>query len=345
MARDYAATIRGLLANAENEALDPSVRQTFRNKAYEMMKRYQVEESQALAENPLAVEPGVLHFQVPAYVYQLAHNLVQIAQACAKHAEVRLLTKWGWQGHTQVLKGTAVGYPGDLRYFEFLWTNAHLMFATKITPVWDSNRTDEENVFLMRQAGIKRREIAEAAGWDADNAAVRSKVQRMYVKVAKAKEIEPVASGLGFDSKNYREAYADAFVTTLRVEMRRSREADHTAVPAIFNRAEKVQEAFYMHCPEARPGQDVEEPYVAPNANCEKCKRAASGFCREHAWMKPKTWTQADEERYQRRMNSSSRQAGRESGRSAARGVVVSRGMSDHPAPRHVDRANQAIEN
>ena len=340
MAFDYAAKVRALLANAENEALEPSTRQAFRDKAYEMMKQYQVAESQALAEDPTSAEPEVLHLEVKATVYHLAHHLVQIAQACAQHAEVRLLTKWS--GMT--LRGTAVGYPGDLRYFEFLWTNAHLMFATKITPVWDMNRTDEENVFLMRQAGIKRREIAEAAGWDGDNAAVRSKIQRMYVKAAKTKDVEAVASGLGFDSRNYREAYAESFVTTLRIEMRRSREADHTMVPAIFNRAEKVQEAFYMHCPEARPGQDVDTPYVAPNANCDRCKRAASGFCREHAWLKPKTWTQADEERYQRRMNSSSRQAGRESGRSAARGVVVSRGMSDHPAPRHVEASNREIE-
>jgi hypothetical protein len=340
---NYAATIAALLARANHPNTPAAEADQARAMAETWMRKYRIAESEALAEDPTSATPEMVQIRLTVHSTDLSHHLISVAQACAEHAEVRIKMKWDYEGTGYALVVTVVGYEGDLRYFELLWTNAHLMFSTRITPVWSADRSVEENIFYMRQAGIKRREIAFAAGWDGDNAASRSRVQRVYLKAARDRGETANATGLGFDSKNYRQAYAEQFVLTLKREMRRAREAASSGVPAVFGRAEAVEKAFYDFCPEMKPSTEVAEPYVAPNANCDRCKRAASGFCREHNYLKPRTWTAADERRWQQQQYGQSARAGRESGDRAARGVVVSRGAAT-ARPAHVEAANVALE-
>lgn len=341
---NYQATIAALLARANHPNTPADEAEAARLKAEEWMVKYRDELSEALAEDTTTATPEMTLISLAVHTDDSAHRLVEIARACADHAEVRIRCRWAYLADGYRLDVTVVGYEGDLRYFELLWTNAHLMFTTRITPRWVADRPVEENVYLMRQAGITRREIADAAGWDGNNAASRSRVQRVYLKAARDRGETANATGLGFDSKNYRKAYAEQFVATLRREMRRAREAAATGVPAVFGRAQAVEDAFYNFCPDMRPSTEVAEPYVAPNANCDACKKAKSGFCREHNYLKPRTWTQADQRRWEREQYGSSAQAGRDSGRAAAAGVVVDRGTSPKPKAQPVERSNAALE-
>ena len=148
---------------------------------------------------------------------------------------------------------------GDLRYFELLWTSAYLMFSTRIDPHWDDTLTEAENIHRMRRAGHTRKEIADRAWGNSagDVAANRSKVQRIYVAQAKAAGEDPAAAGLGFQAKDYRRAYADAFLNHLTRRLREARDAANAVggVVVLAGRAERVQEAFYTLVPEARPNR------------------------------------------------------------------------------------------
>jgi hypothetical protein len=343
MGFDYAGKIRALLSTADSHeaAGNESAAATFRAKAMEWMGRYRIAEEDALAVDPTSVEPVYRIIDLAFRPSDISHNLPCIADLLARHCEVRLhYTRPNWTTY----RFEVVGYEGDVRYFELLWTSAYLMFATRIDPVWDDTISPEENIHRLRRAGHTRKEIAFKAGWDGEDAKARSRVQRIYVTQAKAAGEDPVAAGLGFQARDYRSAYSQAFYNRLSRRLREARDAANAAggVVVLAGRSERVQEAFYAHVPAAQPSQDVSTEFVDPRANCAKCKAAKSGFCREHDYLKPRAWTQADEARWQRQQYGQSAQAGRASGREAADGVAL-RGTSS-PTANRLDASNRALE-
>jgi hypothetical protein len=340
MARDYAALIGALLAHAENEANPVNVQEMYREKAESLMREYRIEQEQALAMDPGSVLPIVKRITLlGTYSGFREQYYREMFIVLAEHAECKVYVHWV-NGEGTVAE--VAGYEGDIRYLEFLWTAAHLMFATRIDPSWSEDRTEAENIFFFRNAGIKRAEIADKAwGYGAGNdAKLRSKVQRIYLAEAKRRGEEARATGLGFQTQTYREAYADEFVTTLYTRLWRARQAANAArgVVTLAGRAERVQEALWEVFPKLRPSTEMRQPYVAPNAGCERCAKAASGFCRDHNWLKPREATKADRERWDRLQNSPSARAGRASGKTAAEGVHIQRGTTETPKAEAADR-------
>jgi hypothetical protein len=327
MARDYAALIAGLLAHAENEANPEVTRQAYRDKAESMMREYRIEESQAMATDPGSIVPTVKTIVLmTTYSTFKSSWYPQIFQILADHTECRAYVRWVGEN----LVAETAGFPGDVRYLEFLWTAAQLMFSTRIDPTWSADRTEAENIFLFRNAGIQRREIADKAwGYGAGNQAKnRSKVQRIYLAEAKRRGEIARATGLGFDMNTYRKAYAMEFFNTLYTRLWRARQAADAANGKLVlaGRDEAVKEALWTAFPKLRPSTHVAQPYVDPREGCVKCQKAASGYCREHNWLKPRETTQADRDRWERERNSTSARAGAASGRVAAEGVHIARG-------------------
>lgn len=325
---DYAAKIQSLIANAENEALADEVRATYRAKAEELMRKYRIAEEEALAADPgsaLPIIKAILIKRPDQGQGDLSSMYSEIFRLICQHTGVRVhiayTGDWG-------LMATVVGYDGDVRYTEFLWTAAYLMFSTRIDPTWDKTKSDDENIFFLRQAGIERRRIADMAWGNGEDAAARSKVQRIYKREAARRGEDIVAAGLGFTTATYRQAYADAFLTTLRHRLREARDAaDSTGGGLVLHgRTERVAEAFYTKFPNLRPDTRpvVSEPWVDPTTTCPKCAKAKT-TCNDHSYMRERAWTAADERRYHARTHSTSARAGRSSGQSAAEGVTISR--------------------
>lgn len=319
MAFDYAAKIQALLANADDESLSDEARATYRAKAEELMIRYRIAEEEALAtEGAEGATPIVRKVRVttrnvgPIHVYYTA-----TFTTIARHCGVRVHLTWneGYVAHV-------VGYEGDVRYAEFLWTAALLMFSTRINPRWDDALSVDENVWRMRNAGIKRRQIADAAGWDGSQASARSRVQRTYLREC-ARRNEPVrAAGLGHQADTFQEAYADEFQSTLSRRLHEARDAADSVAGGIVlhGRKERVDEAFYARFPQYRPRPAADTPSPAP---CPRCAKAKRGACREHSYL---LVTAADRRRWDRMENSPSARAGRDAGRAAADGVIIERG-------------------
>lgn len=342
MAFDYAPKIRALLAMAEDESLSDEARANYRAKAAELMKSYRIAEEEAIAADPGSVTP--ISLDIVLLTAGRGHGdlnsfYTQIMCEIADHTGVRVHFSWSSDWSRMA---TVVGYEGDVRYTEFLWTAAYLMFSTRIDPIWDSTRTPEENIFLLRNAGIERRVIADKAWGNGNEAAARSRVQRIYLREAARRGEDARAAGLGFDTRMYREAYAQSFIDTLGRRLRIARDAANSVGGGVVlhGRADRVREAFYDLFPQYRPTGAV-STYVDPRANCEGCKKAKSGYCGDHKYLKPRKWSQADEMAYQRRINSPSARAGRTSGRDAATGVNLTRG---HTTAQRLDASGRAIE-
>lgn len=344
MGFDYAGKIRALLANAEShrEKGNDEAAAAFEAKAFQFMRDYKIAEEEALATDPSVAVPIPLVIEFKMDGYEMSSFLVDTVRAIAEHTGCRVnttrLSDWmTWQF-------TLVGYEGDIRYAEFLWTSAFLMFTTKVSPTWDASLPETENIYRMRQAGHERRTIADRA-WGpgaGDEAKNRSKVQRIYLKEAAARGEMALATGLGFDAKRYRQAYAEAFVATLRHRLRVARDAaDSTGGALVFaGRQDRVNEAFYELFPNMRPSTAPATPWVDPTTDCPKCAKAKT-TCNDHAYMRPRGWTQADQARWERDQYSPSARAGRSSGRTAAEGVML---RGDHTKAQRVERSGKAIE-
>lgn len=338
---DYAGKVRGLLAKAASaEELGNTVEAAeYAAAAKRFMDKYNVAQEEMIAVDPASAVPTHLVVDITFVGWELSHHFPQVASTIADHTGVKVRSEsinGGW-------RFTFVGYDLDLRYTEFLVTAAHLMFATRITPTWDENRSEADNIFFMRNAGIERREIADRAwGYGAGKLAKnRSKVQRIYLRECATRGEEARATGLGFDTRTYREAYAESFVTSLRRRLREARDAANStgALPTLHGRAQRVQDAYDELFPPA-PVADV-QPWVDPRAACPKKACQEGRACREHSYMITRSWTARDQAALERRTSSASARAGHASGRAAAEGVQVQRG---HTTAARLDPSGKAIE-
>lgn len=342
---NYATKIQGLLAHANDEANSDATRASYRAKAEAMMREYRIAEEEALATDPGSVSPITAKIVLrPGNAGQgdLRYSYITIFDLIIRHVGIRSHEEYMGDGS---VVATVVGYEGDVRYAEFLWTAAYLMFSTRIDPTWDASRSDDENIFLLRNAGVERRRIADMAWGNGDDAAARSKVQRVYIREAARRGEEVRAAGLGFDTRTYREAYANTFVTTLSYRLRTARDAADSVGGGLVlhGRSDRVDEAFYGLFPGLRPDTTPVPVtvWVDPRTGCAKCAKAKTGACNDHSYMRPGTWTQADERRAWNREHGASAQAGKASGRQAAEGVQIQR---THTKAGRIDAANTALE-
>lgn len=338
---NYAAKIQALLATAESLAdTNPEAAANYRAKAETLMREYRVAEEEALAQDIAASLPIKVEIPLaPAGRDGMSrHWYGSIFSRIADHCGVRYVT--GYRQPDYALVATVVGYEGDVRYAEFLYTAAYLMFATRIDPVWDDTLPEAENIWRLRNAGIERRKIADRAWGNGSQAKARTKVQRIYLKECAVRGEEARAAGLGHQTSVYRDAYAQSFVTTLGRRLQMAREAADSVGGGLVlhGRSDRVDEAFYGHFPHMRPAAPTETVVVVDTeGECERCKAAKTGHCRKHPAL---TWTKADERRWQARNNSPSARAGQESGRTAAEGVALR--QTDRAS--RLDASGRAIE-
>jgi hypothetical protein len=330
MSFDYASKIQSLLARADHPNTPEAEATSCRAMAEKLMRTYRIEQEHLLATDPGAAAPIFKNVRVTTYVTFSSRDLeryyTQVMRDIVRHAGCLIKMEWD-EGYV----ATICGYEGDVRYAEYLWTAALLMFTTRIDPVWDSELPETENIWRLRNAGLERRVIADQAwGRGAGQlAANRSKVQRIYVKECAAKG-EPVrAAGLGYKTDAYREAYAESFAEELAYRLRMARFAADKEGGALVmhGREDRIREAMWARFPDMRPqppkaAPDGAQPVYMP---CARCASNPSGTCRDHPY---KAVTVAMERRWRARENSSSAAAGRSSGRDAAARVDVVRGTS-----------------
>lgn len=320
---DYAAKIQALLAKAEStQDQFPAEAAAFRATAERLMDKYRIDQEAALATDPGSSAPIKSEITLWTGTTGMATWYRAVFNAITHHTGCRWAGEYKANGYV----GVVVGYEGDVRYTEYLWTAALLMFSTRIDPRWDDTLPEAENIWRLRNAGIQRRVIADRAWGNGAEASARSKVQRIYTRECERRGEAVRAAGLGHQTDVYRYGYAQAFHNTLVARLRDARDAadsDRGGL-VLHNRAERVDEAFYGWFPAYRPNPNP-EPYVA--VPCPKC--TADRQCRAHRW------SATDEARYVRWNESASARAGQASGTHAAEGVVIGRdaGRSSRVAP------------
>src|ERR1044071_6671374 len=103
MGFDYAAKIRALIATAESMENNGNEEgaSAFRAKALDWMRRYQIAEEAALAEDPTAAEPTFIKIAFNPHTPTMASFYLGLVMRLADHTEVRWhldrTVDWGYE--------------------------------------------------------------------------------------------------------------------------------------------------------------------------------------------------------------------------------------------------------
>lgn len=293
---DILARIANLLARADHPNTPVAEAQLARERAERLMRQHRVDEASLSAEDKAAqgIKPVSAKWTVGDggefmnYYLRLAGSILQHVGAFY-HTEVQ----WNSQsGHSEYVLD-AYGFESDLVYAQMIFQAARLGFGEALEPRIDGMLSDEDNVYRMRSAGMERNRIANALwGSDFKDGAAHNKVQRLYKTACAKRDEQGAVGGKGFNIKVYRTSFAESFVYTMQSRLYTASIAagqdSHSLV--LQSRVEEVKEAFWTAYPQYRP---TPRP-VLPNAGqmgraqCSKCAAAKSGYCRDHAYLKPR---------------------------------------------------------
>lgn len=320
----WSAKIAALIAKAERTDNEAEAA-TFRAAADRLMRKFQIAEEGLIAEDQTSILPVEREIHL-ADIDSKFHSLhLTMWAATARHCGVEYVYRYQTGGK---YVATVIGYASDVRYAEFLHNSARLMMIAKLEPAVDPNKSDEDNVYALRSAGIERIRIATMI-WGEGSHSNNAKVSRLYAAACAKRGEDPTVSGRQVNAKTFRTVYAESFATRYSARLREARDATDKAeggALVLSGRAERVKEAFYKRFPQYRPAP-ASEP-AEPTGPCPDCAKTKSKTkkCQIH---RPFKWTQADEERWNRMNEGASALAGKAAGRSAADSVQIERGKRE----------------
>lgn len=313
--------VSALLATADSlQESNPEAAANYRAKAEEMQRKYRIAEEELLATDATvaaSLAPEWTEVVVTSISSPFRRTYQYLWWWAAEHAgieerTVRVGSEW---------ISYACGYAGDLRMAEVLFNAARLVFQERMEPKVKPELGDQVNAYRLREAGIERNRIAQilwGASLGSDGQVAHRKVAKLYKAECEARGVDPKIQGRGTNVADYRKAYAESFQSEFWWQLNKARNAADKTGGALQlpGRAERVKEAFWTKYPELRPSKEVavrEEP-----KECERCKKAKSGHCRDHRPM-----SQAEHDRLNRFRRSASGRAGAAAGTAAAREVEV----------------------
>lgn len=314
--------VQALLANAEDAGNTPEAQETYRQKAEALMFQYRIEENQ-LAQAGGGAADGVRPVWRKIWVTrsgsEFSRTYLYMAATAIAHVDAQYANAYERNpedGNRMWYVFEAVGYESDLRYAELLITSMHLGFAAKMEPKYNPEISDAENAYIMRSAGMEGWRIAQLL-WGDDSKPNRVKARKLFARWAQEHGEDPsVLLGRGNSVKTFRESYANGFENEMWHRLNRMRQSHGDKDLVLKDRKQAVLEALYERYPARRPRPAQPHTAIGGRDTCEKCKKAQSGYCREHAYLKPRAG------RYVERAFSG---AGYSRGQTAARSVDLGR--------------------
>lgn len=273
--------VRALLDKAESTEF-PAEAQALRAKAEELMVKYRIEQEDLLANREVTANTlAPVYFDIrvcrtgpyaPFYTYMFGD--------VARHVGIRHRLEYERTAEGVFYIARGVGFDIDIEYAEVLFTAARLAFQTKLEPEVNPELSDQVNVYNLRSAGIERVRIADIM-WGNTDKVFLSRVGRLYKAECALRGEEPVLSGRGVAGKAFRENYANGFVWKLQERLRMARAGEGAGL-VLGNRESMLSEALYQRFPDMRPKASVDAGPTNARGECERCRKAKSGECREH---------------------------------------------------------------
>lgn len=301
---DMMRKVHALLTRADHENTPLPEAEACRAKAEALMYRYRIDEAMFEQAKPAGLElkPQWATWNVCRAGSEFAQRYRNIASAVLEHLGIRGVFKQAsvpvvdedgnYTDHQIMVVCEAVGYESDLRIAELLYTECQLAFQLKLEPKYQPDLTESYNAYVMRSAGMEGWRIAQAM-YGRDDKHLRVKVRKLFKEEAMKRGEDPtVLLGKGNSVKAFREDFAMGFTWEIQTRLRSMRMARTDEGELVLaSRNEAINEMFYEAYPHYRP-QDPQQTrsstgFQDPRKGCAKCAKAKSGYCREHAWLKP----------------------------------------------------------
>lgn len=374
MQRKMAERIGKLIAMSEDESLEAPARASYAEKAEELMREYRVNEENVISSGAEAASVPQAYRIVLVeglglwYSGEFSDAYQRIWKEIKNHAGLVGHVEYAYDGdNARNLVAVGYGYEIDIRLAQFLWTAAHLTFATRIDTKVNPNLSDQMNCYYMRGSGMERRDVAKALwGSDEKDGAAHGKVHKLYLAECAARGEQPTVGGKGFQARRYRDAYAEGFVDTFGWRLRDARSAvdSRQGGLVLHGRKERVQAAYFAAYPDKDPNspenvarreqqearraqywaaQAAEREECETKGNCAAAVRRLEAKVAERGYAasyheveaakcrkhRPYEATASDRARWDREANNPERSAGRRAGSAAADSVEFRRTGGD----------------
>jgi len=306
--------VQALLANADDPATPDEARDSYRAKAEGLMFKYRIDSAMTRQAAPEAfrAQPVWRTITVCSSSSEFSNEYRAAAYYVLHHTGCEGVFRQEQVDGRWTIVLHAVGFEAETRFAELIITNVLLAFQAKLEPGVNRQLSDDENAYNLRHAGWEGGRIAQAL-WGTSDKAARSKARNAFRRHAVSLGEDPAPLlGQGNSVKLYRKSYADSFTTELYYRlsrMARERSGDEKGL-VLAGQGKAVKEALYEKFPHLRPVEREALPSSTMHEDCGKCKKAKSGYCRDHSYLRPRAYR---EERTSR--------AGQAAGSAAARSV------------------------
>jgi hypothetical protein len=293
--------IQAMIARADHPNTPRAEADLCRQRVEEYMQKYRLAEEDLLAKDATAVEPVKVDIELCSLNVHttMAINYRNLICYIADHAGVHVVTSY----RPGAIWVSLVGYEGDVALTQLIHASARVAFGAKIDPQHDPELSDAENCYRMRSAGILRKDIAVKV-FGENTPGTRAKVSALYKRRCTELGETPQLDG-SFNATDFRQAYADGFLSEIWARLRRARDAANSVggVIVLAGREERVLEALYRYFPNLRPS---DAPAVVEEAPAKMRKR-----------------TKAEQRSFDRRFYSAAARAGQRIGAEVAREVEL----------------------
>jgi hypothetical protein len=364
-----AEKIGKLIAMSEDESLPREARSSYAEMAEKLMREYRVNEEHVISTNatssivPVRYTITIVEGMGKWFAAEFQDEYMRIWKEIRNHAGLVGHFEWEYdaEGNARKLLAVGYGYEIDVRLAQFLWTAAHLTFATRIDAKVDPRLSDQLNCYYMRGSAMERNDIAHQLWGSAyTDGAAHGKVQKLYLAECAARNEEPSVGGKGFQAKRYRKAYAEGFCDQFGYRLRDARSAIDAQQGGIVlhGRKDRVRQAYWAEWPEKAPlspeqqaakkAEDAarseaywaavqsEQRVCLEKGNCRAARKRAeeragrplewheleTAKCKKH---RPYEATASDRQRWAREERNPERTAGRRAGVAAASSVEFRR--------------------
>lgn len=247
--------VGALLAKAEATEFGHE-RDAFRAKADELMLRYAIEHSEIIRREGRSLKDEVVKrtLDVGDEDVWITEHLGKLLRYIARHARCEDIghpayrSPYGSTEPPYIYRMSVVGMEADVDYVEMLFTSLRLQIANTLEPVYDHAKSIEDNVYVMRNAGLKWGRIEEQCGL-----APFGPAQRAYEQACEERGEVPRKRVNGkMVQRNFVKGFVDEIWARFRDMKREQKEEDDGNRAALVPLTNAVNERFKEMFPDVQ---------------------------------------------------------------------------------------------
>ena len=238
--------IAALLAKAESTEFGPE-RDAFREKAEQLMEQYAIDEAELIrseGRDPRAAVVTTWVYDVAPRDSEIRDALRVLFKACAENNRCRV-------AFTGIVGNVKMSEPihgwSDVQFVKMLFNSLRIQMASELEPKYDHSLSLEDNVYEMRNAGLKWSRLEELCGLGPNGPA-----QRAYERACEERGEQPRKR---IQSKTVKRNFANGFAGRVAQRLRENRErreADHGTSTALVPVSNAVNDVFKEHTTKSR---------------------------------------------------------------------------------------------